>query len=51
MMSESMEWLDQIEMKVWDPVYMGQDEFTAFLEKTNEEYKSILAEIGYLKQQ
>ena len=32
-------------------VYMGPDEFTAFLEKTNEEYKSILAEIGFLKQQ
>ena len=50
-MSESKEWLDLCARNGWDPVYMGPDEFTAFLEKTNEEYKSILAEIGFLKQQ
>ncbi len=29
---------------------MNADEFTKFLDKTNEEYKVILGEIGFLKQ-
>ena len=34
----------------WEPVYMDAGQFTKFLDKTNDEYKVILGEIGFLKQ-
>ncbi|WP_455598629.1 tripartite tricarboxylate transporter substrate binding protein [Cloacibacillus sp.] len=49
-MSESKEWKDVCLKNGWEAVYMNADEFTKFLDKTNEEYKVILGEIGFLKQ-
>lgn len=49
-MSESAEWKDICDKNGWEPVYMGPEDFTKFLDKTNEEYKVILKEIGFLKQ-
>lgn len=48
-MSESQEWLDICEKNGWEPVYAGPEEFAKFLDQTNEEYKVILDEIGFLK--
>lgn len=50
-MSETKAWKDICVNNGWEPTYMGSDEFTKFLDKTNEEYKVILGEIGLLKKQ
>lgn len=49
-MADSPEWKTLCEKNGWEPVFMGPEDFTKFLEKTNEEYKVILGEIGFLKQ-
>jgi len=48
-MVQSDEWNEAIERNSWDDAYLNAEEFGAFLDKTNEEYKEILAEIGMLK--
>jgi putative tricarboxylic transport membrane protein len=49
-MSETPEWAEICARNGWDQVYMGSDDFAKFLEKTNEEYKSLLKDIGLYKQ-
>lgn len=49
-MSESPQWQEVCDRNGWESVYAGPEEFAAFLEKTNEEYKLILGEIGFLKE-
>lgn len=50
-MAGTKNWKDVCDKNGWTPAYMGPDEFTKFLDKTNESYKSILGEIGFLKAQ
>lgn len=47
-MVETEEWKTEAAKHGWAPAYLGQEDFTKFLEKTNEEYKVILDEIGLL---
>ena len=49
-MSESPEWAEICARNGWTNVFMGSSEFAAFLEKTNEEYKSLLEAIGLYQQ-
>lgn len=49
-MADSKDWKEICKKNGWEPVYMGPDKFDKFLSKTNEEYKVILGEIGFLKQ-
>lgn len=42
------EWKAEASKYGWADAYMGSEDFTAFLAEKNEEYKSILAEIGLL---
>ncbi|MDR3076721.1 MAG: tripartite tricarboxylate transporter substrate binding protein [Synergistaceae bacterium] len=49
-MSETPMWADVCKRNNWIPAFMGSADFTRFLEKTNEEYKSTLASIGFYKQ-
>jgi len=47
-MVETPEWDEACKKNGWDKVYLNSSEFETFLEKTNEDYKSILEEIGML---
>jgi putative tricarboxylic transport membrane protein len=49
-MSETPEWKEICEHNGWAPIYMGKDDFKAFLNKSNEEAKSLLKEIGMLRE-
>ena len=49
-MAGTKEWKDVCMKNGWEPVYMDAGQFTKFLDKTNDEYKVILGEIGFLKQ-
>lgn len=49
-MADSKEWKDICVKNGWEAVYMAPDKFEKFLSKTNDEYKTILGEIGFLKQ-
>lgn len=49
-MSETAEWKEICARNGWTQVYMGAADFKAFLDKSNEETKALLAEIGMLKQ-
>ncbi len=44
------EWTAAKEMNGWDDAYMDAPEFTTFLGKANDDFKSILEEIGMLHQ-
>jgi putative tricarboxylic transport membrane protein len=48
-MSETPRWQEACTTNGWDNVYLSGEEFTAYLEKVNEQYKGILSEIGMLK--
>ncbi|MDK2809966.1 MAG: putative tricarboxylic transport rane protein [Petroclostridium sp.] len=48
-MSETSEWKELCKKNGWDIVYSDGQEFASFLDKTNEEYKALLQEIGMLK--
>jgi putative tricarboxylic transport membrane protein len=48
-MSETPEWAEACTRNGWDKNYTNKEDFTKFLEETNEEYKVILEEIGMLK--
>jgi putative tricarboxylic transport membrane protein len=48
-MSETKAWKDVCNKNGWEAVYMNSAEFVKFLDKTNEEYKAVLGEIGFLK--
>ncbi len=48
-MSETPQWQEACIINGWDNVYLNGEEFTAYLEKVNEQYKGILTEIGMLK--
>jgi putative tricarboxylic transport membrane protein len=48
-MSETPQWQKACTTNGWDNVYLGAEEFTAYLAKVNEQYKGILEEIGMLK--
>jgi len=37
-----------LEEQAWSPMYLDQPDFIKFLDKTNEEYATILEEIGML---
>ncbi len=47
-MVETPEWDEACAKNGWDKTYLNAADFEAFLEKTNEEYKTILEEIGML---
>jgi putative tricarboxylic transport membrane protein len=47
-MSEAQSWKDICNRNGWVEAYMNHTDFTAFLEKANEENKAMLAEIGML---
>ncbi|MDR3229982.1 MAG: tripartite tricarboxylate transporter substrate binding protein [Synergistaceae bacterium] len=49
-MSETPEWAEICTRNGWTQVFMGSSDFAAFLEKTNEEYKSLLEAIGLYQQ-
>ena len=49
-MSETPEWAEICARNGWAQVFMSSADFAAFLEKTNEEYKSLLEAIGLYKQ-
>lgn len=49
-MVKTEEWSEAVVRNAWTPAYQTADEFEAFLEKTNESYKEIMAEIGMLKE-
>ena len=48
-MSETPQWLEACKTNGWDNVYLNAEEFTAYIEKANEQYKTILSDIGMLK--
>lgn len=48
-MVNTPEWAEACVRNGWSQAYADADEFKAFLEKTNEDYKGILEEIGMLK--
>lgn len=48
-MSETPQWLEACTTNGWDNVYLSGKDFSAYLEKVNEQYKGILSEIGMLK--
>ncbi len=50
-MSETPEWQEVCKTNGWDSVFLAGDDFVAYLEKVNEEYKAILDGIGMLKVQ
>jgi len=47
-MVKTSEWEDARKKNGWDDTYLNSADFTAFLQKTNEEYKGILEDIGML---
>jgi putative tricarboxylic transport membrane protein len=48
-MVETPEWHAAAKTNGWDETYLNTADFNTFLDKTNEDYKSILEEIGMLK--
>lgn len=48
-MSGTDQWKEICAKNGWTNAYMGPDGFMKFLEKTNEEYKDLLTQIGFLK--
>lgn len=50
-MVQTLEWKEICQKNGWTEAYMGPEEFGKFLEKTNEEYKALLQEIGLYKGQ
>jgi putative tricarboxylic transport membrane protein len=48
-MVETPEWIAACKTNGWDQTYLNTADFNTFLDKTNEDYKSILEEIGMLK--
>jgi putative tricarboxylic transport membrane protein len=48
-MAETPEWKAICERNGWTPVYKGAGDFTAFLDQSNEEARSLLNEIGMLR--
>ena len=48
-MSATKAWKDVCTKNGWEAEYMNSADFTKFLDKTNEEYKVLLGEIGFLK--
>lgn len=48
-MVNTAEWKEIAIRNGWTPSYMGSAEFAKFLDKTNEEYKTLLDEVGILK--
>lgn len=50
-MSETPEWDEVCAKNGWTKAFMESEAFAAFLEKTNEEYKDLLTEIGLFKAQ
>lgn len=48
-MVNTSEWKEITIRNGWTPSFMGATDFAKFLDKTNEEYKSLLAEVGILK--
>lgn len=49
-MVETPEWDEAVKRNGWTKSFANSAEFSEFLDKTNEEYKDILADIGMLKQ-
>ncbi len=47
-MVKSKEWADTRAQFGWDDIYMDGPEFGKFLDKANEEYKTVLGELGML---
>ncbi|WP_430883516.1 Bug family tripartite tricarboxylate transporter substrate binding protein [Fusibacter sp. JL216-2] len=47
-MVETEGWKDALAKNGWDSIYLNSSDFKAFLDKTNEEYKGILEDIGML---
>ncbi len=47
-MVETQGWQDALTKNGWDSIYLNSNDFKSFLDKTNEEYKGILADIGML---
>ena len=47
-MVETPEWDEACQKNGWDKVYLNSSDFSTFLDETNEDYKSILEEIGML---
>ncbi|MDR1916365.1 MAG: tripartite tricarboxylate transporter substrate binding protein [Synergistaceae bacterium] len=43
------EWKEICERNGWTQIFMGSSEFTSFLDKSNDEAKSLLSEIGMLQ--
>jgi putative tricarboxylic transport membrane protein len=50
-MVKTPEWKEIAQRNGWTQVYMNAADFAKFLDKTNAEYKALLAEIGMLKAQ
>lgn len=50
-MVQTPEWKEVVKKNGWTEAFMGPEEFKAFLDKTNEEYKSLLMEVGLYKGQ
>ncbi|WP_319371291.1 tripartite tricarboxylate transporter substrate binding protein [uncultured Ilyobacter sp.] len=48
-MVETPEWDEAVKRNGWTKSFANSADFSAFLDKTNEEYKEIMAEIGLLK--
>ncbi|GAK56608.1 hypothetical protein U27_03570 [Candidatus Vecturithrix granuli] len=48
-MSETPEWQEACKNNGWDNVFLAGDEFVAYIEKVNEQYKEVLGAIGMLK--
>ncbi|MEA4883750.1 MAG: tripartite tricarboxylate transporter substrate binding protein [Clostridia bacterium] len=49
-MAQTVEWKDICMKNGWDEAFLGPKEFGKFLEVTNEEYRSLLQDIGLLAQ-
>jgi putative tricarboxylic transport membrane protein len=50
-MVKTPEWREIATRNGWTQVYMNAADFAKFMDKTNNEYKTLLAEIGMLKAQ
>ncbi len=48
-MVQTPEWEEAVVRNSWDHAYMNAEDFKAFLDQTNEDYKGILEDIGMLK--
>lgn len=49
-MVQTSEWKDALARNGWEDAYLSEKEFNEFLDKANEDFKAIMAEIGMLKQ-